>query len=142
MYDITSCTILQAKADRQLGIRPTTRHVASNTQHLPQIANKFQIKKIKPYTTTTMKSSIDKRGEGVPVRAIALLLALLAASCFLQLQPGAEAHVALTYPPARGLDLDFLDNARTKVPCGMPKGKCNGKVAFLFLRYFFLGGQR
>ena len=31
-------------------------------------------------------------------------------------------HVALRYPPARGYDLDFLDNVRTKAPCGMPKG--------------------
>ncbi|GFG39422.1 hypothetical protein Cfor_08371, partial [Coptotermes formosanus] len=31
------------------------------------------------------------------------------------------AHVALTYPPARKYDLDFLDNSRTKGPCGMPK---------------------
>lgn len=35
----------------------------------------------------------------------------------------ARAHVALTYPPARHYDLDFLDNSRTKGPCGMPKGK-------------------
>lgn len=34
-----------------------------------------------------------------------------------------SAHVALTYPPARKYDLDFLDNSRTKGPCGMPKGK-------------------
>jgi len=33
------------------------------------------------------------------------------------------AHVALTYPPARKYDLDFLDNSRTKGPCGMPKGE-------------------
>lgn len=32
-------------------------------------------------------------------------------------------HVALTFPPARNYDLDFLDNSRTKGPCGMPKGK-------------------
>ncbi|KAG8257400.1 hypothetical protein J6590_051099 [Homalodisca vitripennis] len=32
-----------------------------------------------------------------------------------------EAHVALTFPPARKYDLDFLDNSRTKGPCGMPK---------------------
>lgn len=37
---------------------------------------------------------------------------------------GTEAHVALTYPPARKYDLDFLDNSRTKAPCGMPKGEC------------------
>uniref|UniRef100_A0A1B0DNA9 Uncharacterized protein n=1 Tax=Phlebotomus papatasi TaxID=29031 RepID=A0A1B0DNA9_PHLPP len=30
-------------------------------------------------------------------------------------------HVALTFPPARKYDLDFLDNSRTKGPCGMPK---------------------
>lgn len=35
----------------------------------------------------------------------------------------AEGHVALTFPPARKYDLDFLDNSRTKPPCGMPKGK-------------------
>lgn len=34
----------------------------------------------------------------------------------------AMGHVALTFPPARKYDLDFLDNARTKAPCGMPKG--------------------
>lgn len=88
-----------------------------------------------------MKSSIDKRGEGVSAAiryATALGLALLAASCCLQLQLGVEAHVALTYPPARALDLDFLDNSRTKAPCGMPKGKCNGKV---YCRYFFWGAK-
>lgn len=37
--------------------------------------------------------------------------------------PLINAHVALTYPPARKYDLDFLDNSRTKGPCGMPKGK-------------------
>ncbi|XP_076346405.1 uncharacterized protein LOC143244864 isoform X2 [Tachypleus tridentatus] len=31
------------------------------------------------------------------------------------------AHVALTFPPARKYDLDFLDNSRTHSPCGMPK---------------------
>nr|CAD7589290.1 unnamed protein product [Timema genevievae] len=42
------------------------------------------------------------------------------------------AHVALTYPPARKYDLDFLDNSRTKGPCGMPKGckcVCRGRSA-------------
>jgi hypothetical protein len=33
-----------------------------------------------------------------------------------------QAHVGLTFPPARNYDLDFLDNIRTKPPCGMPKG--------------------
>lgn len=36
----------------------------------------------------------------------------------------ARAHVALTFPPARQYDLDFLDNARTPPPCGMPRGEC------------------
>lgn len=35
--------------------------------------------------------------------------------------PG-SGHVALTFPPARKYDLDFLDSSRTKAPCGMPKG--------------------
>ncbi|TRY75553.1 hypothetical protein TCAL_06383 [Tigriopus californicus] len=34
-----------------------------------------------------------------------------------------RGHVGLTYPPARKYDLDFLDNVRTKPPCGMPKGE-------------------
>lgn len=34
-----------------------------------------------------------------------------------------SAHVGLTFPPARKFDLDFLDNIRTKPPCGMPKGE-------------------
>ncbi|ODM99350.1 hypothetical protein Ocin01_07336, partial [Orchesella cincta] len=33
-----------------------------------------------------------------------------------------SAHVGLTFPPARKFDLDFLDNIRTKPPCGMPRG--------------------
>ncbi len=35
----------------------------------------------------------------------------------------AEGHVALTFPPARQYDLDFLDSTRTRAPCGMPKGE-------------------
>ncbi|XP_033738830.1 uncharacterized protein LOC117326259 isoform X2 [Pecten maximus] len=35
--------------------------------------------------------------------------------------PG-NAHVSLTFPPARKYALDFLDNLRTPGPCGMPKG--------------------
>jgi len=50
-----------------------------------------------------------------PLAAWLVILALV-------LVHGAHAHVALTYPPARRLDLDFLDNARTPGPCGMPKG--------------------
>ena len=33
-----------------------------------------------------------------------------------------RGHVGLNFPPARKYDLDFLDNFRTKKPCGMPKG--------------------
>jgi len=44
-----------------------------------------------------------------------------------------QCHVGLTFPPARKYDLDFLDNVRTKPPCGIPKGKLafssNYKVA-------------
>lgn len=43
----------------------------------------------------------------------------------------AVGHVALTYPPARKYDLDFLDNSRTKGPCGMPKGE----LVFKFRRF-------
>lgn len=32
-------------------------------------------------------------------------------------------HVSLTFPKARSPDLDFLDNGRTKAPCGVPKGR-------------------
>jgi len=41
---------------------------------------------------------------------------------FLLVVPSTLAHVSLTYPPARDFALDFLDSARTKPPCGMPKG--------------------
>ena len=33
------------------------------------------------------------------------------------------AHLRLTYPLGRRYDLDFLDNVRTRLPCGMPAGK-------------------
>lgn len=49
-----------------------------------------------------------------------LVLAFIAVTAYIQF---ADCHVALTYPPARQYDLDFLDNSRTKGPCGMPKGK-------------------
>jgi hypothetical protein len=44
--------------------------------------------------------------------------------------PPAVGHVALTFPPARQYDLDFLDSTRTRPPCGMPKGKCYTTSAF------------
>ncbi|KAL1378486.1 hypothetical protein pipiens_015555 [Culex pipiens pipiens] len=52
--------------------------------------------------------------------ATATLVVLLLLGAILD-WPVAEAHVALTFPPARKYDLDFLDNSRTKAPCGMPK---------------------
>uniref|UniRef100_A0A182VH71 DOMON domain-containing protein n=1 Tax=Anopheles merus TaxID=30066 RepID=A0A182VH71_ANOME len=66
-------------------------------------------------------------GPGLP--GAARLMVLL---CLLPLLPRpdpAEAHVALTFPPARKYDLDFLDNSRTKPPCGMPKGSL--KTSFI-----------
>lgn len=42
--------------------------------------------------------------------------------------PYCWTHVALTYPPARNYALDFLDSARTKGPCGMPKGQDRTKL--------------
>ncbi|CAL8142378.1 unnamed protein product [Orchesella dallaii] len=39
------------------------------------------------------------------------------------------AHVGLTFPPARKLDLDFLDNIRTNKPCGMPRGQIRTQLA-------------
>ena len=41
----------------------------------------------------------------------------------LLLVPPSAGHVALTFPPARQYDLDFLDSTRTRPPCGMPKGE-------------------
>lgn len=49
-------------------------------------------------------------------------IVLVISSGFINLTWG---HVALTYPPARRFDLDFLDNSRTPGPCGMPRGKLN-----------------
>lgn len=51
------------------------------------------------------------------------VLATRLLSIWLCIGPGG-AHVALTYPPARKFALDFLDNARTIGPCGMPKSEC------------------
>lgn len=42
--------------------------------------------------------------------------------CFSQWIYGVKGHVALTFPPARKYDLDFLDSSRTRAPCGMPQG--------------------
>jgi len=70
-----------------------------------------------------------------PFAWTARALLLLATWCCYLGYLGSEAHVALTYPPARKFDLDFLDNARTKAPCGMPKGEC------LFSGEFYLLGK-
>ena len=43
----------------------------------------------------------------------------------------AKCHVGLSFPPARKYDLDFLDNVRTKPPCGMPKGRKSFLLQFL-----------
>ncbi len=58
-------------------------------------------------------------GPSSTLLAAAAAVALLA----LLLPDSGLAHVALTFPEARKYDLDFLDNVRTKPPCGMPKGK-------------------
>lgn len=33
-----------------------------------------------------------------------------------------SGHITLTFPPARKYAFDFLDNIRTRGPCGVPKG--------------------
>ncbi|XP_032671335.1 uncharacterized protein LOC116844219 isoform X3 [Odontomachus brunneus] len=53
-----------------------------------------------------------------PTSSLTLLLLLLMAMSWRT----TRAHVALTFPQARQYDLDFLDNARTPAPCGMPRG--------------------
>ena len=51
---------------------------------------------------------------------------LLSALIFVSI---ANAHVSLTYPPARKYDLDFLDDTRTQAPCGgMPQGFHKTKI--------------
>lgn len=57
------------------------------------------------------------------VKKLSLRVVIIATTLVVLLGPVAEAHVALTFPPARKYDLDFLDNSRTKAPCGMPKGE-------------------
>ncbi len=63
---------------------------------------------------TVMLSAIMRRQPTV------VFLVLAAAAWF---DSPAEGHVALTFPPARQYDLDFLDSTRTRAPCGMPKGE-------------------
>uniref|UniRef100_A0A182P3L9 DOMON domain-containing protein n=1 Tax=Anopheles epiroticus TaxID=199890 RepID=A0A182P3L9_9DIPT len=73
-----------------------------------------------------MARSVGPGRLGLP-RAARLMVVLLLPLLHLPYQ--AEAHVALTFPPARKYDLDFLDNSRTKPPCGMPKGSL--KTSFI-----------
>lgn len=69
-----------------------------------------------------------------------LILLVLAIVSFREVQ----GHVALTFPRARKYDLDFLDNARTPGPCGMPRGKCYLLLFFILnflsLSYLFKNG--
>lgn len=71
----------------------------------------------------------SQRTFNVTVLCLWLLIVLL---CFINVING---HVSLTFPPARKYDLDFLDNSRTKGPCGMPKGK---RRSFISLSIFFV----
>lgn len=48
---------------------------------------------------------------------------LIVTSSLLLLVSYTAAHVALKFPPARDLDLDFLDNVRTTGDCGMEAGQ-------------------
>ena len=47
----------------------------------------------------------------------------LMATLLLMKVTNVTCHVGLTFPQAREYNLDFLDNVRTRAPCGMPKGK-------------------
>ena len=51
-----------------------------------------------------------------------LLQETLVLSVFIAVCALVQGHVRLSFPPARDLALDFLDNIRTPAPCGMPKG--------------------
>ena len=47
----------------------------------------------------------------------------------------ATGHVRLTYPHGRKYDLDFMDNVRTKPPCGMPKVDGRWKAFSAYIAY-------
>ena len=49
----------------------------------------------------------------------------LVVSVLLAVTTTCQAHVSLTYPPARTYAIDFLDNVHTAPPCGMAKGQSN-----------------
>ena len=52
--------------------------------------------------------------------------------------PG-QSHVSLKYPPAREIDLDFLDSARTSGDCGMDAGSLRTSLeagnSYILLHY-------
>lgn len=68
------------------------------------------------------------------IKHFTLTLTVLVLSC----APLISAHVALTYPPARKYDLDFLDNSRTKGPCGMPKGESSNLSKWKYFSTYLL----
>ena len=104
--------------------------VWSCLQHKPLIVASFTIRfdddrrptvTLRPDVTSPFSvafPSVDAMGRS---RASVALLA--AAVAVAQLVSVTDGHVALTFPAARRFDLDFLDNLRTRAPCGMPKGK-------------------
>lgn len=70
------------------------------------------------------KREAKKEGRKSRMNAMRVMCAtMLAVILCVSFLPLISSHVALTYPPARKYDLDFLDNSRTKGPCGMPKGE-------------------
>ena len=50
--------------------------------------------------------------------------------CLLFLVNQSLGHVRLTFPHALQYDQDFLDNVRTRSPCGMPQGIVLGLLLF------------
>lgn len=50
------------------------------------------------------------------------LFALVIVTVMVGFTSKVHAHVALSFPPARKYDLDFMDTFRTEKPCGMRKG--------------------
>lgn len=64
----------------------------------------------------------DNRSFFASKMTVTMLVAVLVAFVAVSVDQVA-GHVALTFPPARKYDLDFLDNSRTKGPCGMPRGE-------------------
>lgn len=77
-----------------------------------------------PGFTTKIQIAIKMGDNRLPFASAKIVTMLLVSLVTLVvLVDQAVGHVALTFPPARKYDLDFLDNSRTKGPCGMPRGK-------------------